>query len=359
MTWQDPGGNPAPGGPGGPDEDATRADWDLAQLDALVGSGGGGAGSNAGQATDPGAVPPPPPAGPVPPLSAAEPPSGPPPAPGYGIPTPAPGGAYAPAPSPGYGGYPPTGTDPGMAWAPPPSYGVPTGPGGGLEYAGVGGRFVAWLLDGVLLNVLGAAISWILFLAIVGTGDWTTVFLNASSGTGGLDLDGGFFGRVFIVSVVVTFLTTGLNLAYFVLLWSSRRRATFGMRLLGLELGNAADGRTLDRAQAFKRWLAMGEWANIVALVPVIGGLIGLGQLLWYLVLLVTTANNPRRQGLHDQYAGTAVVQPAGKSNNGLIVGCLVLIVLVVIVVPLVSMVALVFLGGQVETILSTVGESI
>lgn len=62
MTWRDPGGNPAPGGPGGPDDDATRADWDLAQLDALVGNGGGGAGSVAGQPADPGsALPPPPP----------------------------------------------------------------------------------------------------------------------------------------------------------------------------------------------------------------------------------------------------------------------------------------------------------
>jgi len=354
MTWQDPGGNPAPGGPGGPDDDATRADWDLAQLDALVGNGGGGAGSNVAQPSDPGANLTPPVGGATP---AAEPPAGPPPAP----PELAPWSAVdpsAPPVSPAYG-YPTPGMDPGMTWAPPPSYAVPTGPGGGLEYAGVGGRFVSWLLDGVLLNLVGAAISWVLFLVVVGTGDWTTFFLNASSGTGGLNLDGGFIGRFFVVSLVVTLLTTGLNLAYFVLQWSSPARATFGMRLLGLELGNAVDGRTLDRGQALKRWIAMGEWANILALVPVIGGLVGLAQLAWYLVLLVTTANNPRRQGLHDQYAGTAVVQPAGKSSNGLIVGCIVLVVLVVIVLPLVSMIALVFLGGQVETILSTVGESI
>ncbi len=246
-----------------------------------------------------------------------------------------------------------------MTWAPPPSYGAPTGPGGGLEFAGVGGRFVAWLLDGVLLGVVGAVISWVMFLVVVGTGDWTTFFLNGSSATGGTILDDGFIGRVFIVSLVVGIITTGINLAYFVLQWSSRARATFGMRLLGLELGNAADGRTLDRGQAFKRWLAMGEWASLLAIVPAIGGLVSLAQLAWYLVLMITTANNPRRQGLHDQYAGTAVVQPAGKSNNGLIIGCLVLFVLVVIVLPLVSIVALVFLGGQVETILSTVGESV
>lgn len=195
----------------------------------------------------------------------------------------------------------------------------------------------------VILSVVGGLISWALMLVFIGSADWTS--FARTPGTTDLLFDGGMIGRMLVVSFVATLLTTAMNLDYFVLQWSSGARATLGMRLLGLQLGNAADGRTLDRRQAFRRWAAMGDWASILTVVPVIGGLVSLAQLAWYLALLITTANNPRRQGLHDQYAGTAVVQPAGKSNNGLVVGCIALLVIVFVVLPLISIVALLFLG--------------
>jgi uncharacterized RDD family membrane protein YckC len=240
-----------------------------------------------------------------------------------------------------------------MAWAPPPTYG---GPGGGLEYAGVGERFVAWIVDVIIIGLIGMIPGLILTMVFVGSISWSR-FIDLSGTT--VVFDEGMFTTVLIVGFVGAVVATLIDLAYFVLQWSSGARATLGMRMLGLQVGNAADGQTLDRGQALRRWFAMGSWLGVLGAIPVVGGLAGLGQVIWYLVLLITTASNPRRQGLHDQFAGTAVVQEAGRSNSGFVIGCVVLVVLVVVVLPVISIIALILLGGQVSTILSTVGESV
>ena len=89
-------------------------------------------------------------------------------------------------------------------------------------------------------------------------------------------------------------------------------------------------------------------------------GLAGAGSLLlfvWWIVLFVTTATSPTKQGLHDKLANTAVVRPT-SAGNGWIMGCFV-ILLILALLALFSIVSLIFLGGQVSTILSTVGESV
>ena len=86
----------------------------------------------------------------------------------------------------------------------------------------------------------------------------------------------------------------------------------------------------------------------------------GLGSLLlfvWAIVLLITTATSPTKQGLHDKLANSAVVRPV-SAGNGWVIACLV-IVAALVLIPLLAIVALIFLGGQVSTILSTVGESV
>ncbi|HYO43993.1 MAG TPA: RDD family protein, partial [Candidatus Limnocylindrales bacterium] len=330
MTWQDPGGNPAPGGPGGPEDDATRSDWNLAELDARV--------SDGGARTEPPAGDPAPPAPPAPP-----------PAPGYGAPAPAPGYG-APAPAPAYA--------PGMAWEPPTTYGTAAGPGGGLEYAGVGGRFVAWLIDQLILGAVAVGISITVSLVVLGTMDWSAI-LAAGANDVEVILDGDDLARAILASLAASAASLAVGLAYYVFQWTSRARATIGMRVLGLQVGNAADGATLTRGQAVRRWLAFGSWAGVLGAVPALSGILVLAQVGWSLALLITTASHPRRQGLHDQFAGTAIVQEAGRNNNGVVVGCLVLAVLLLVVLPLISIVALLALGSQVETILSTVGESV
>ncbi|HEX5828602.1 MAG TPA: hypothetical protein VFY23_13840, partial [Candidatus Limnocylindrales bacterium] len=72
---------------------------------------------------------------------------------------------------------------------------------------------------------------------------------------------------------------------------------------------------------------------------------------------LYTTATSPTKQGLHDRFAGTAVVRSATAGNGGAL-ACLV-VALIIPVIAIVSLIALIGLGGQVSSILSTVGESV
>jgi uncharacterized RDD family membrane protein YckC len=217
-----------------------------------------------------------------------------------------------------------------VAWAPPPvatGSGIPVPGAPGLQFARVLDRFLAWLLDGFIVGFAAAITAGILVSLAPGT-DRTTSLLTA------------------VISLGVGFL-------YFVGLWTSAGRATIGMRLFKLQVGNAFDGRTLTMQQAVRRWLALGLPLQSLSILPDMSSAVGSIVFLWSLALLVSTAISPTRQGLHDRFANSAIVQPMGASTPAF--ACLVLLLLLV-VLPLVAIVALIFLGGQVSTILSPAG---
>lgn len=273
MTWQDPNATPGSGGSGAPGDDAsldeTRSDW-----------------------------------------APVSPPAAPPPPTGYdalGQPYPAPATGYAP---------------PGMAWAPPPEV---VQPASGLRFAEVGPRLAAWIVDSIICGFIGTVLSAPIYLALLGGIDWETFFNRAALG------DPFAFGSQFILaSFAGSVVSTVILLVYFVFLWSSGGRATLGMRIMRQQIGNAADGRTLSLGQSFKRWLAMGYWVSLLGAVPLLGSISGLAQFVWWIVLLVTTNSSPTRQGGHDKFADTAIVQ-AGPAPNAWVVGCGALLVAAVV----------------------------
>jgi hypothetical protein len=128
------------------------------------------------------------------------------------------------------------------------------------------------------------------------------------------------------------------------------------MRLLKLQVGNAFDGRRLTVEQALSRWFVLGDLIALLYLSPALGGLGSLISLALTVILLVTTIASPTKQGLHDRFARSVVVEPAGIGSGG-VVGCLILIVLVVVILPVLAVIGLLALGGQVSTLLSTVGS--
>lgn len=146
-----------------------------------------------------------------------------------------------------------------------------------------------------------------------------------------------------------------MHAAYFIVSWTSSGRATPGMRLLKLQVGNAVDGNRMTSSQAVRRWFAYGVWLSSFGLVLDVVAPVGLVGLVWWLVLLFTTASSPTKQGIHDRFANTAVVRPQGGSSTALVLGCILLIV----ALPVVAIIALIFLGSQVSEILSAVGDSV
>ena len=86
------------------------------------------------------------------------------------------------------------------------------------------------------------------------------------------------------------------------------------MKALGMQIGNAGDGKTLTMDQATRRWLviaAPGILGQILLVVPVLGVLLILLAFGWFVYLLWTTYSSPTKQGFHDKFANTMVVKAA------------------------------------------------
>ena len=196
-----------------------------------------------------------------------------------------------------------------------------------MRYGGVLARFLAYVLDGLLVAIPASIVG-----ALLGPG------LDART-------------SVVIQAVVLI----GLSAIYFIGFWTSASKATLGMRLFNLQVGNAADGAELTLSQAVVRWVALGLPFQALSLLPppvnVLGGLTAL----WALVLLVSTIASPSKQGVHDRLARSAMVQPVGR--EGPVIPCLILFLLVFVILPIVAIVmigALIGIGGQVSTVIGS-----
>ena len=169
---------------------------------------------------------------------------------------------------------------------------VPGAPG--LIYAGVLPRSLAWFVDGFVIALLSLVILGVLIALIVGMPEQGDTTLSTITWVG-----------IAVIAAV-----------YFIVFWTGRKRATPGMRLLSLQVGNVETGATLTPDQAAIRVAALGIVIWPLVAVPTIGVVGGFALFVWPLVLLASTGLNTRRRGIHDRIAGTAVVQPGGAPSS-------------------------------------------
>jgi uncharacterized RDD family membrane protein YckC len=202
----------------------------------------------------PGQYPPPPPGQYPPPPPGQYPP---PPAGQY---PPPPAGQYPPPPLGQPGGYPPPQYDqPGY---PAPQY-------GGQEPGGLGPRFAARLIDGILVGI----VAYVLALAF-----------NLQS------------------NILVTGLFSGLlTFAYFVA-FEVTQGWTPAKKLFGLSVHGPNGAPKPDAKQS-----AIRNSFTLLAVIPYLGGLLAF---IAYIVIAVTINSSPTKQGKHDELAGgTQVVK--------------------------------------------------
>jgi uncharacterized RDD family membrane protein YckC len=148
-------------------------------------------------------------------------------------------------------------------------------------------RFLARLIDFVILGIVVAIIDAILFAGIFGL---------ASGGGFGVSMGGSY-----AYGVLSGVLGAVIYLGYFSLL-ESRNGQTLGKMLLKLRT-EGPDGNPPSMDLAVKRnfWVALGA----LAIIPIVGGLIGgLAELVIVIVIAVTISNSPTKQGWHDTFAG-------------------------------------------------------
>jgi uncharacterized RDD family membrane protein YckC len=142
----------------------------------------------------------------------------------------------------------------------------------GPEYAGLGRRFVAHLIDGILC---------LFAYLIIGS--------MVAARTGGM-IDDGFYlqGTPALVAILLTFLVT---LGYFAVLESSGNGKTLGKLIAGIGVADASGGKATFN-QALMR--------NILRLVD---------GLVFYIVGIILIIKSDRNQRLGDRVAGTVVLR--------------------------------------------------
>ncbi len=184
---------------------------------------------------------------------------------------------------------------PATGWTPPPAP-VVAGPAG-FVYADVPNRAIAYIIDAILVAIVAGVVGIVLGGIGLSPGSFAAGTLNYSVNYVGL-----------VVSAIVG---AAISAGYFIYTWTSMR-GTVGMRALGMQIGNASDGKTLTMDQAARRWLVIalpGILAQVLFVLPSIGFLLGLIAFGWFLYLLWTTYQSPTKQGFHDKYANTMVVK--------------------------------------------------
>ena len=154
-------------------------------------------------------------------------------------------------------------------WAapPPPPPSNRPGPMPGWHYAGFWVRFLAFLIDGILLAVVTAP-----FVPLWGQ-NFTATTTN------------------FQVNADVNPIGTLIGLVYLAGMWSWRGQ-TVGMMPFNMKVVGVADGKNIDFFRGLLRYVGF-----IIAAIPLLIGLI------W-------AAFDSRKQGWHDKIAGTVVIRP-------------------------------------------------
>jgi uncharacterized RDD family membrane protein YckC len=155
-----------------------------------------------------------------------------------------------------------------------PQYGYPSDnslPSGRAQQpAGLGRRFLARLIDGILVNIIAFLLSVSLF-----------------------DEDSWFLATTLFSGV--------LMFAYFVI-FEVAYGSSPGKKLLGLVVHGPGGAAKPDAKQS-----AIRNAFTLLALVPYLGGLLALVA---YVVIAVTISGSPTKQGKHDDLAGgTQVVK--------------------------------------------------
>jgi uncharacterized RDD family membrane protein YckC len=157
---------------------------------------------------------------------------------------------------------------PPAGWAAPPE--VPAGPAQGLRYAGFWVRFVAFILDAIVLAVLTTALA-----PLIGGGNVVTVENGA-----------------YTVNYAANAIGLLIDLVYFVGFWTWRGQSP-GMIPFNMRIVLAADGGKVDVVRSLLRYVGL-----IISIVILFLGVI------W-------VAFDRRKQGWHDKIAVTVVVRPS------------------------------------------------
>jgi len=169
----------------------------------------------------------------------------------------------------------------------------------GTALGSVGERLVAIIIDQFIVGIIGTVIFFILGSFLTTTTTQNTIFGPITVQT--------VSPLAYIVTVVIL---AALSAGYYIYQWTGMNGQTIGMRLFKLSVRDAGTGAVVGQNAATYRWLAL-TWPVLVNWIPFVGLIFVLVGIAWYVFLLVTTAQDPMRQGWHDKFAKTVVAKLA------------------------------------------------
>jgi uncharacterized RDD family membrane protein YckC len=180
-----------------------------------------------------------------------------------------------------------------MTEQPPPGYGYDPAPVAAGRPGELLDRFLARLIDGILLGIVGYVIATVLIAGAI---------MGAGNGIAGQ-------GMGFAASAVVSVVTTLIYLGYFAFMESSRGQ-TVGKMLMKLKtVGPTGVNPTLE--QAIRRNIFMAT--SLLGIIPVLGFLAGpLGLIAAILIAVGINGDTVNRQAWHDHFAGGTRVLKIG-----------------------------------------------
>jgi uncharacterized RDD family membrane protein YckC len=173
--------------------------------------------------------------------------------------------------------------------------GTIAGPGG-VALADTPNRVIAAVVDFIILGVIGFVVGLIIHPILGERFGVGTVF--------------SFTVPSLVSSLAVVLIMLAVSAAYFIYTWTRMGGQTVGNKVMKLSVRDAASGGPVTQQQAISRWLIIGApWALAWLQYGILGLILSIVVLVWYIYLLVTVAQSPSRQGFHDTYSKTVVAQ--------------------------------------------------
>lgn len=179
--------------------------------------------------------------------------------------------------------------------------GTITGPAG-VALADMPDRIIAYIIDAIILAVIGFIIN-----AILGS------FLTETRTDFILGVPIVVRGPSMIAQILGVLISLAISAAYFVYMWTRMNGQTIGNKVMKISVRDAATGNVMPQNQAINRWLTIGlpGALSLAYVIPLFGLIVSILVLVYYIYLIVTTAQSPTRQGWHDKFAKTVVAKLA------------------------------------------------
>ncbi|MGE8206701.1 RDD family protein [Heyndrickxia sp. NPDC080065] len=154
------------------------------------------------------------------------------------------------------------------------------------EYAGFWLRFVAYLIDIIIVGVPFTILSFIAILLFLGS---TGSFENLDIYTAEAELSGQQFFLLLAFYLILGLAGIFVSIAYFAGFHASKMQATLGKRILGLKVVDL-EGNRISFLRGLGRYFAM-----------ILSGILYIGY--------IVAAFTEKKQALHDMIAGTYVIK--------------------------------------------------